>query len=81
VRAILAGEIKKYVSGREKAVRSAWEEPLLGIAAAEDPLFPRLRQAVRPTHGLPADLLPGARTVIVYFLPFAAGIPTWRPTR
>jgi epoxyqueuosine reductase QueG len=75
VRAILAGEIKKYVSGREKAVRSAWEEPLLGIAAAEDPLFPRLRQAVRPTHGLPADLLPGARTVIVYFLPFAAGIP------
>jgi epoxyqueuosine reductase QueG len=77
VRGTIHNEIRRFVAarGREKAVRTAWEEPLLGIAAAQDPLFARLKQAVRPTHSLPDDLLPGARTVIVYFLPFAAAVP------
>lgn len=70
-------EIQAFVQERmqSEATRSAWEAPLAGFAAADDPLFPRLKQAVRPSHALPGDLLSGARTVIVYFLPFAASIP------
>ena len=35
----------------------------------------QLKKAVRPSHDLPGDLLPGARTVIAYFLPFDPAIP------
>jgi epoxyqueuosine reductase QueG len=74
---LLDREIRGFVKERmqAEAVRSAWEAPLVGFAAAEDPLFLRLKQAVRPSHALPADLLPGARTAVVYFLPFAAAVP------
>jgi epoxyqueuosine reductase QueG len=51
-------------------VSTRWLEPLMGFAEAEDPLFSTLRQIVSPTHALPTDLLPGARTVVVFFLPF-----------
>ena len=54
---------------------SAWKKPLAGFADAGDPLFAELKTAVRPSHGLPSDLLPGARTVIAYFLPFDPAIP------
>lgn len=62
-------------ANREAAVRSAWKRPIVGFADANDPLFGELKKAVRPTHRLPGDLLPGARTVIAYFLPFDAAIP------
>ncbi|MCX7779745.1 MAG: 4Fe-4S binding protein [Negativicutes bacterium] len=47
--------------------------PLLGVAAADDPLFAELKadDAVGPQHMLPADWLPGARAVVAYFLPFS----------
>ena len=51
-------------------VETRWREPLVGFANARDPLFDRLRTAVRASHALPPDLLAGARTVVVYFLPF-----------
>ncbi len=54
---------------------SAWKTPLVGFADAANPLFGQLKTAVRPSHGLPGDLLPGARTVIAYFLPFDPAIP------
>jgi epoxyqueuosine reductase QueG len=54
---------------------STWKTPLVGFADAQDPLFGQLKKAVRPSHGLPGDLLPGARTVIAYFLPFDPAIP------
>jgi len=44
--------------------------PLVGFASAEDTLFKELKKAVSPTHALPAELLPGAGTVVAYFLPF-----------
>jgi epoxyqueuosine reductase QueG len=77
MREIIAREIQAFVQERMQAetTRSAWEAPLLEFAAADDPLFARLKEVVRPSHALPADLLSGARTVIVYFLPFAAFIP------
>ena len=44
-----------------------YDEPLFGAAAADDPAFAELR---RPEAMLPHDWLPGARSVISFFLPF-----------
>lgn len=48
-----------------------WREPLLAFTDAGHPGFLRLRQLVLPDHYLPQDLLPGARIVVCYFLPFS----------
>lgn len=56
----------------ENSPRDYWRAPLAGVADASDPLFLRLKQAVGPDHALPRDLLPSARSVIVFFLPFKA---------
>ncbi len=47
-------------------------EPLFGVADAEDPLFLDLKkpEAVGPHMRLPKDCLPGARSVLSFFLPF-----------
>ncbi len=48
-----------------------YRTPLVGFVAANDPRFSELRQVAEPTHMLPQDLLPGASSVISFFLPFA----------
>lgn len=55
---------------RQEACGNIWREPLVAAASADDPSFPRLREAVSPEHAMPGDLLAGARSVIVFFLPF-----------
>jgi len=74
---LLGQEIKAVVDDRSRTatVRTRWSDPLIGFADTNDPLFDRLKTVVRPSHTLPADLLPNARSVIVYFLPFAKEIP------
>lgn len=47
-----------------------WREPLVAVADAHDPLFASLRQVVDKSHALPEELLPGARSVVVFFIPF-----------
>lgn len=49
-----------------------YDLPLVGVAAAIDPLFARLREpdAVGPMHKLPEEWLAGSRSIISYFLPF-----------
>ncbi|MEW6443232.1 MAG: epoxyqueuosine reductase [bacterium] len=46
--------------------------PLVGFASALDPLYAELKRAdtIGPHHWMPQDWVKGARTVIVYFLPF-----------
>ncbi|MEJ5301117.1 MAG: epoxyqueuosine reductase [Thermodesulforhabdaceae bacterium] len=51
-----------------------WHDPIIACASADDPLFGHLKQAVSPDHLMPYDLLPGAKTVLVYFLPFVKEI-------
>ncbi|MDA3915655.1 MAG: epoxyqueuosine reductase [Deltaproteobacteria bacterium] len=46
-----------------------WGEPVMACAPA-DIRFQRLKEIIVPDHALPQDLLPGARTVIVWFIPF-----------
>jgi epoxyqueuosine reductase QueG len=69
--------LKKLVKEhtQDDSIRTAWGEPLLGFADAGDPLFQRLKEVVRPSHALPPDLLPNARTVVAYFIPFHKDIP------
>jgi epoxyqueuosine reductase len=54
----------------EKKSENYWREPLVAVASASDPLFMELRRVVDPEHAMPEDLLPGARAVVVFFLPF-----------
>jgi len=53
--------------------RRIYDDPLVGIAAAADPLFERLRDEtiVGPHHLTPREWLPEAKSVVSYFLPFA----------
>jgi epoxyqueuosine reductase QueG len=53
---------------------TGYREPLIGFAAADDTRFLELRRVTESTHMLPGDLLPGARAVISFFLPFASWI-------
>ncbi len=69
----IRNEIFHYVAqyaGRH-LTETTWMQPLVGFAAAGDPLFSRLKTAVSPTHAMPEDILPGARTAVAFFLPFA----------
>ncbi|MFO7714809.1 hypothetical protein [Desulfosarcina sp.] len=61
-------------ANRQARTIPAWKVPIVGFADADDPLFAELKKAVRTTHGLPEDLLPGACSVIAYFLPFDKAI-------
>jgi epoxyqueuosine reductase QueG len=54
--------------------QTRYREPLIGFADADDPRFPQLRAIAEPTHLLPRDLLPGARSVVSFFLPFTREI-------
>jgi epoxyqueuosine reductase len=49
-----------------------YDRPLLGIASADDVLFQEFRKPgiVGPDFLLPQDWLPGAKSVLSYFLPF-----------
>lgn len=49
-----------------------YDAPLVGVAAAEDPLFGEFRTpgVIGPHFMPPQEWLPGARSVICYFLPF-----------
>ena len=49
---------------------SEWKEPLLAIASADDLYFEKLKEVISEQHKTPNELLPGAKSVITYFLPF-----------
>lgn len=65
-------EIAQVVNLWVEEERSAnyWREPLVAVASANDPLLGELRRVVNPEHAMPEEILPGARAVVVYFLPF-----------
>jgi epoxyqueuosine reductase QueG len=54
----------------QAGIFTAYREPLVGFVAAGDPRFPELRRVAEPSHWMPGDLLPGARSVVSFFLPF-----------
>lgn len=65
---IIKDFVKSYPD--DKRVETMWGEPIVGFASADDPLFDRFKGIIRKTHATPHELLPGANSVLVYFLPF-----------
>lgn len=53
-----------------------FDAPFFGAAAADDPLFTRLKEpdVVGPHHRLPADWVSSAKSVVSFFLPFSAQV-------
>jgi epoxyqueuosine reductase len=53
-----------------------YEEPLVAVAAARDPLYGKLKEQgiIGPHHLTPAEWLPGAQSVVSWFLPFSGEI-------
>ena len=69
-------EIEDFVAEyqKKKEIATSWGVPLVGFAAAADPLFELLKSAVSPTHAVPQDLLMRAGTVVSFFLPFPKSV-------
>lgn len=55
---------------REHCDTVLWRTPIFGFADAEDEKIVELKEKVIPGHYLPSDLLEGARSVVVIFVPF-----------
>ncbi len=68
----IAAFVQREVDRADTETR--YRPPLVGFADAADPRFLRLREVAEPTHLLPGDLLPAARSVVSFFLPFAKEI-------
>lgn len=60
-----------------------WQAPLVHVAAADDPLWVALKQpeAVGPIHRSPREWLAGAKSVIVYFLPYSTTLKRGYPKK
>ena len=54
----------------EHNLHKMWKSPLVSLLPADHPLLPGLRKTVTEDHLLPDEILPGAKTVIVFFVPF-----------
>jgi len=53
---------------------TGYRDPIIGFVSADDPGFSNLPILTGFSHLLPGDLLPGARSIVSFFLPFAPGI-------
>jgi len=64
--------IKEFVKhySETKNVQTKWKEPLIAYADSMDSMFYSLKNVISPSHALPKDLLPEAKTVVTYFIPF-----------
>ena len=49
-------------------------QPLVGFVAASDPRIGQLKQVAHQQHMVPEDLLPNAKAVVAYYLPFTKGL-------
>lgn len=65
---VLIEEFISYYSSKE-GIRNWWRKPLLATAKADD-RFKILPEIASNGHLLPWELLPSAKTVIVFFIPF-----------
>lgn len=73
VRAMLTDTIRRFLEKycRENEIESVWGDPIVGFGDARSPMFEELKQIVHPDHYTPEEVLPGARTVVSYYIPFS----------
>jgi epoxyqueuosine reductase QueG len=53
---------------------TSYRAPIIGYVSADDPRFVQLSSLTGFRHLIPDELLPGARSVVCFFLPFAPEI-------
>ena len=66
---LIAATVRQKVLDAD--VETEYRQTLVGFVSADDPRFRELRSVAEPTHLQPEDLLPGARSVVSFFIPFA----------
>lgn len=75
IASLLSGFTRESALNRVEKLDNLYifDEPLVGIADAEDPLFSKLKSddVIGPHHLAPKEWMPEAGTVISYFLPFS----------
>lgn len=69
----LAEEIHEliYMMVRNHPKAAYYREPVIGYASASDPLYDQLSDIIGNPQIHPKDMLPGAQTVMVLFLPYS----------
>ncbi|MGQ9627887.1 MAG: epoxyqueuosine reductase [Anaerolineae bacterium] len=73
LRGFIEGIVRGEVTGAQTVTH--YRKPLVGFARAEDEGFHRLRtETLAKEHLLPQDLLPGAKSVLAFFLPFEESV-------
>lgn len=65
---LIVDAVVDRVAGADTATH--YRVPLVAFADAADPRFLGLRQHVDPRHLTPEEILPGARSVVSFFVPF-----------
>ncbi len=72
LRELLTRTVRSVVA--DSGTVTEYRQPLVGFADAADPRFADLTGHVGSGQMLPEDLLPGARTVVSFFLPFGESV-------
>ncbi len=69
----IKNSIQNYLDNYQEkdGIESEWKKAVVKFAAAADPMFNRLKEAVSASHLMPEDILPEAKTIIAYFIPFS----------
>lgn len=65
-------EIKDAVARANRI--TTYREPLVGFASARDHLFTQIKSIIGPHHMHPRNLLPGAETVVAFFIPLGQDV-------
>jgi len=64
--------IKEKVINHKENFR--FREPIIGYASANDPLYEKLNEILKAKQLHPKEILPVAKTVVVYFIPYSLAI-------
>ena len=72
----IASTIKTAISDYTAANcrEELWGEPVMALLSAYDKRLKTLRQTVSPDHAMPDDILPGAGSIVVFFIPLSGNI-------
>src|SRR5690606_38338140 len=70
---LIVDYVTEYMKNPE--IKTIWKKPIVAFASADDLLFHKLKEVANPDHLIPEDILPEAKSVITYFLPFDESIP------
>ncbi len=69
---VLEEQVKDCICAEAKTLdeHGLFREPLVAFAAARDPLFQDIKKYAGPQQLYPWDILPEAKTVVCFFVPF-----------